>query len=344
MGTFLPAVELRQPWWLLLILLAVPVFFLPRLRAGRVRYSSLDLLPRGSGWRVRSSFVPDALAALAVVALAVALAGPRVGDKRSRIQKQGIALMMVLDVSGSMRALDLSDGKRERTRLDAVKEVFRSFVLGGDGLAGRASDLVGVVSFARFADTRSPLTLDHDNLEEVLAHVEIPSDGDEDGTALGDGLALAVERLRESPATSKVANLLTDGVQNAGDTAPAQAAALASTLGIKVYTIGAGTTGRAPVRVEDPLTGRSVLRSVPVEIDERLLGEIADKTGGRYFRATDGEALVRIYQAIDRLERTRLEEDRFADYREYYPHATALGLLLAGLGWLAGGTLWRRLP
>jgi Ca-activated chloride channel family protein len=337
--------QFREPWWLLSILIALPIWFGYRRSAGRIKFSSFAALPAHSAtWKSRLAFLPDALVTLGAIALAIALAGPRIGDRASKVQKKGIAIMMVVDCSGSMRALDLSEDKRERTRLDAIKDVFHDFVLGGSGLQGRNDDLVGVVSFARYADTRSPLTLDHASLESVLKTLEIVSAQNEDGTALGDGLALAVERLRESPAPSKVAILLTDGVQNAGQLEPLQAAELAHTQGVKVYTVGAGTNGVAPIRVPDPFTGRSVLTGMPVEIDEASLKGIAEKTGGKYFRATDGEALRHIYQEIDRLERTRIEEERFLEYREYYASVTLLGLLLVILGSLGGATIFRRLP
>jgi Ca-activated chloride channel family protein len=337
--------QFREPWWLFSVLVALPIYVGWRRSAGRIRFSSFAALPAHSAtWRSRLAFLPDALIALGAVALAIALAGPRAGDRASKIQKRGIAIMMVVDTSGSMRALDLSEEKKERTRLDAIKDVFREFVLGGQGLPGRSDDLVGVVTFARYADTRSPLTLDHASLESVLKTVEIVSERDEDGTALGDGLALAIERLREAPAPSKVAILLTDGVQNAGQTDALAAAELARTVGVKVYSVGAGTNGLAPMRVQDPFSGRQVLTGVPVEIDEETLKAVAEKTGGRYFRATDGQALRHIYQEIDRLERTRFEEERFLEYHEYYAAATGLGLLCIVLGALAGATLFRRLP
>jgi Ca-activated chloride channel family protein len=337
--------QFREPWWLLSILIGLPIYWGYRRSQGRIRFSSFAALPAHSAtWRSRLAFLPDALIALGGVALAIALAGPRIGDRASKIQKRGIAIMMVVDTSGSMRALDLSEPKKERTRLDAVKDVFREFVLGGQGLQGRSNDLVGVVTFARYADTRSPLTLDHASLESVLKTVAIVNEQDEDGTALGDGLALAVERLRESSAPSKVAILLTDGVQNAGQTDPLAAAELARTVGVKVYSVGARTNGLAPVRVQDPFTGREMLTGVPVEIDEDTLKAVAEKTGGRYFRATDGEALRHIYQEIDRLERTRFEEERFREYHEYYAAATVVGLLFLVLGSLLGATMFRRLP
>jgi len=338
------AIELQRPSLLLVALAALPVFYWSQHTAGRVLFSSFRLLPAATSWRARLAWLPDALVALATVAFAVAMAGPRTPDSSSRIKREGIAIMMVVDTSGSMRALDLSEGDDERTRLEAVKDVFRDFVLGGEGLPGRADDAVGVVSFARYADTRAPLTLDHDNLANVARSLEIVTDRSEDGTAIGDGLALAVERLRRSDASSRVAILLTDGVNNAGDEDPLAAAELARAKGVKVYTVGAGTNGMAPVRATNPFTGREELRPVPVEIDEQTLREIADKTGGVYFRATDADALRNVYAQIDELERTELEEDRYREYNELFPWAVALGLALAALGWLLAGTVFRRLP
>ncbi|HRI54935.1 MAG TPA: VWA domain-containing protein, partial [Pseudomonadota bacterium] len=153
-------VEFRQPILLLGAFLAIPVYFWARRDGGRVLFSSFRLLPQGgTTWRMRLAFLPPLLVALSVVALAVALAGPRAADRQTRVKKQGIALMMVIDVSGSMQALDLSDKDRERTRLDAVKEVLADFVKGGRGLPGRPDDPIGIVSFAGYADTRCPLTL-----------------------------------------------------------------------------------------------------------------------------------------------------------------------------------------
>jgi Ca-activated chloride channel homolog len=338
-------VEFRHPWFLLAALSAIPVLLLARRTGGRVLFSSFRLIPStGRSWRMRLAWIPDVLVALAAAALGLALAGPRVGHRESRVRREGIAIMMVADISGSMRALDLSGGDRERTRLDAVREVFRQFVEGGAGLAGRPDDAIGLVSFARYADTRCPLTLDHSNLLAVADSLAIVEDRDEDGTAIGDGLGLAVERLRESPVKSRVVILLTDGVNNAGQESPLAAAELARTQRVKVYTVGAGTDGLAPVRVEDPFTGGTVLRAMQVEIDEETLQAIAERTGGKYFRATDSDALLRVYQEIDRLERTEITERKFREYNEYYGFFTGLGLLLAAASWLARGTVFRRLP
>ncbi len=342
--SWLSAIELRQPWFLLCAVLALPVYFWALRGGGRVVFSSLRLLPAATKtWRTRLRFVPPLFLSLATAALALALAGPRVADRQTRVKKQGIAIMLVIDVSGSMQALDLSTPDRERTRLDAVREVLLDFVLGGHGLPGRPDDLLGIVSFAAYADTRCPLTLDHGNLAKSAKQVEIVSKEDEDGTAIGDGLGLALERLRESKAASRVAILLTDGVNNRGETAPLQAAELAATLGIKVYTVGAGTNGMAPVRVTDAF-GRRFLSRMPVEIDEKMLRAIAEKTSGRYFRATDDKTLSQVYREIDALERSEFIEQRYRQYHEYYPLALAVGLLLAAAAWLLQATLLRRVP
>lgn len=343
--SFMPfALELRQPLWLLLLPLSLLIYLWARRSGGRVIFSSLRILPQGKKtWRMRLAFLPPLLLAIAAGALALALCGPRVADRQTRVKKQGIAIMMVTDVSSSMRALDLSEKDRERTRLDAVREVLMSFVVGGRGLLGRPDDLVGIISFAAYADTRCPLTLDHDNVLDAARQLAIVTRQDEDGTAIGDGLGLALERLRESKAKSKIAILLTDGVNTAGETSPQQAAELASTLGIKVYTVGAGTNGLAPIRVEGPF-GQTMLTRVPVEIDEKMLRGIAEKTGGRYYRATDAETLERVYREIDALERSEFIEQRFRQYHELYPYALSLGLLLCALAWLLEASLLRRLP
>ena len=335
--------DLTQPWFLLVALAALPALWWARRSSGRVVFSSLAALPaRALTWRTALAWVPDAMLTLAVVSLAIALAGPRRGDEKSRIRREGIAMVMAIDVSSSMRALDLSEGSHEQTRLDAVKRVFEQFVLGTRGLSGRPDDAIGLVSFAGHADTRSPLTLDHGNLVTAARELEIVRQRSEDGTAIGDGLALAVERLRQHPARSKVAILLTDGVETAGVLPARSAIDVAREHGVKVYTIGAGTNGVAPIRVETEM-GTQLLQT-EVEIDEALLQEIAEKTGGAYFRATDLAGLRTVYKAIDKLERSRIEEKMFFRYHEYYLWFVAAGLILVALAVALRGTVLRRLP
>jgi len=277
-----------------------------------------------------------------VVALALALSGPRAGDQSARVRRNGIAIMMAVDVSGSMRALDLSEKNRELTRLDAVKDTFERFVLGGSKLDGRPDDAIGLVAFASYAETRSPLTLDHGNLAQAAREVTFAREG-EDATAIGAGLELAVARLAEYKAASKVAIVLTDGESNIHDIDEDTAIDDAIKAGVKVYAIGAGTTGVAPIRIPRG-DGTTELRQLPVSIDETLLRKIADKTHGQYFRATDHAGLVKIYEAIDKLERTTIEEERFTEYRQFYGRFVAIAMVLVLAAFVLRGTILRRLP
>ena len=336
-------VDFAQPWFLLALVLVVPALWWSRRASGRVVFSSLRALPAGGHtWRTRIAWLPDVLIACAVASLVIALAGPRAGDKNARVRREGIALVLAVDVSGSMRALDLSERNRELTRLDAVKKTFEQFVLGGKGLGGRPDDAIGLVAFARYADTRSPLTLDHGNLVTAARQLDFARE-DEDGTAIGAGLELAVQRLADFKSRSKVAILLTDGESNVHDIDEDTAIDDAIKAGIKVYTIGAGTNGVAPIRV-DRGDGRSELMQVSVSIDETLLRRIAGKTGGQYFRATDNASLKQIYAQIDKLERTTIEENRFTEYHQFYGWFVAAAMALIALAFALRGTVLRRLP
>ena len=336
-------VEFAQPWFLLALVLVVPALWWSRRSSGRVVFSSLRALPAGGHtWRTRIAWLPDVLLACAVASLVIAVAGPRAGDKSSRVRREGIALVLAVDVSGSMRALDLSERNRELTRLDAVKRTFERFVLGGGELGGRPDDAIGLVAFARYADTRSPLTLDHGNLVTAARQLDFARE-DEDGTAIGAGLELAVQRLSEFDARSRVAILMTDGESNVHDIDEDTAIDDAIEAGVKVYTIGAGTTGVAPIRI-DRGDGRGELMQISVSIDETLLRRIADRTGGQYFRATDNASLQKIYSQIDKLERTTIEENRFTEYHQFYGWFVAAAMALVALGFGLRGTVLRRLP
>ncbi|MBA3501620.1 MAG: VWA domain-containing protein [Deltaproteobacteria bacterium] len=335
--------DFAHPGFLFTVLAAPLAYWWSSRSAGRVVFSSLRALPAGGQtWRTRIAWIPDALMALAVVSLAVALAGPRAGDKSARIRREGIAVMMAVDVSGSMRALDLSKANKELTRLDAVKQVFAQFVVGGGKLGGRPDDAIGLVAFARYAETRSPLTLDHGNLANAARQLDFAPES-EDGTAIGAGLELAVQRLAEFKSRSRIVILLTDGESNVHEIDEDTAIQDAIDAGIKVYTIGAGTQGIAPIRV--PVgDGRTELMQTKVSIDEVTLRKIADKTGGQYFRATDNASLARIYAQIDKLERTAFEEERFTEYRHFYGLFLANAMLLLVLAFVLRGTVLRRLP
>ncbi|MCA9213345.1 MAG: VWA domain-containing protein [Planctomycetales bacterium] len=338
--------EFRNAWWLLLLIPAVPLtLYLARRPTASVRFSSLTIVSGATrSWRIRLSMIPTFLYAAGVACAIIALAGPRTGDRQTRIHRDGIAIMMVVDLSSSMNARDLVENDRSVDRLQVVKKVFRDFVLGHDDLAGRPNDMIGLVAFAGYADSICPLTFDHQNLAIMVQQLEIVSAQSEDGTAMGDGLALAVERLRKSDAKSRVAILLTDGENNAGTIDPSDAAKLAKDFAVKVYTIGTGTQGRAPAPFRDPFTGETFLRPVEVRIDEKTLQAIASNTGGAYFRATDADALNQVYEQIDKLERTTVAEDAYLRFTEHFA-----GILCAGLIFLVSAstlrsTIFRQIP
>jgi Ca-activated chloride channel family protein len=264
---------------------------------------------------------------LALALLALALARPQIVEKQEEIKTEGIDIMLGIDVSGSMLAEDF----KPRNRLHVAKSVVADF------LNLIRNDRVGLVVFAGEAFTQCPLTLDYDVLRTLLEHVEIGMI--EDGTAIGTALANSVNRLKGSAAQSKVVILLTDGENNAGKIDPVTAARIAEALGVRVYTIGVGKRGGAPIPVDHPVYGKIYARNpdgtvLLTKIDEEALTEIAEVTGGQYFRATDAEALRKIYAQILDLERTKFQVKQFEKAHEYYRWAAvpALALLLLELG------------
>ena len=346
----LTMLEFRDPLLLLLCMLAPLAYYLASKSQGYIKFSSLMGLnnqqksqPLETSLRQRLLFVPPLLFSIAALSFAFAAAGPRAGVKNTRIKKEGISIMMVIDTSSSMLALDLSDDQEE-TRLDVVKRVFETFVMGKGALSGRKNDSIGIVRFAGYADTTYPLTLDHSGLIGVVRTLEIVSTQNEDGTAIGDALMLAISRISESKSHSKVIILLTDGENTAGEEDPLQAAKLARSEGVKIYTVGAGSNNIAPVRITDPFTGQSTLYSIPVRIDEDLLEEIAKITDGTYFRATNEDGLKQIYEAIDKLEKTEMEQTLYRQYNEYYSHFLLFGLLMCCAAFLGDATYFRRSP
>jgi len=241
-----------------------------------------------------------------------------------------VDIMMVLDTSTSMRAEDFRPN-----RFEAARQV------GSEFIRGRSSDRIGLVVFAAKAFTQAPLTLDYDFLQAMLNEVEVGVI--EDGTAIGTALAMAVNRIKDTEAESKVVILLTDGQNNRGELSPETAAEVAKAMGVRVYTIGVGAYGEAPFVIDHPFAGRQ-RRMVPVEIDEKMLQSVAETTGGRYFRATNNQALRDIYDEIGELEKTRIEERIYTDYTERYADFLLPGLLLLVLGVALDSTLLRRYP
>ena len=339
--------RLADPQALLLLLLVPPLlWWVSRRRAPvGIAYPALGELARlPPSWPARLRRALPGLRALVLILSVVALARPQWGIEATKIQREGIAIAVVVDISSSMGALDLQLGDRQANRLDVVKETFRDFVSGDDGaLAGRDGDVIGMITFARYADALSPLTLDHDALLGLLERVEMVALPEEDGTAIGDGMVAGIEQLREAAGASKVMILLTDGSHNAGDAEPMEAARIASALGIKIYTIGAGTRGTAlmPTRDRD---GTINYAPAQVFIDEFTLERIAAMTGGQYFRATDAAALRSIYREIDRLEKARHVAESYQTYVDVFPAVVALGLGLLLLEVLLVNTRLRTVP
>jgi len=297
--------------------------------------------------------------ALALVLLTVACARPQLGITETLVRTEGLAMQAALDTSGSMEAMDFSIDGTQTTRLEAVKRVFSEFVAGNRkvGLEGRANDLIGLVAFGGYADSRCPMTLDHGALLDVVMSLQTPQPlynrqgrivneelmREEGATAIGDGLALSLERLKGVVAKSKIVVLLSDGVNNAGVAEPLQAAELAQQMGVKIYTIGIGRSGEAPFRGKDPF-GRTQFVRRYVEFDEKLLKELATRTGGTYFHAEDTTGLRQVYATIDHLERSETERAEFLDYRELYYGPLIAGLCLLLLDAVLLATRFRALP
>ena len=349
-----------SPWFLLIGLAIFPVIWISWRARPTMAFSStagLNDLPKT--WRSRFSRLPTFLFTLAILLFAIAMARPQTFDDTSSISREGIAIMLVVDRSGSMDARDLEDEFKNVNRLEVVKDVLHYFLTGTDDRdqvdslirgnqrkfldRGRPDDMIGLVTFAGYADSVCPLTLDHGNLMESVNELQL-ADQSENGTAIGDGLGLAVERFRKSDVESKVVILLTDGVNNRGQLDPLKSGDLAASENIKVYCIGAGTNGFAPIPVRHALTGEVVLQAMKVEIDEKTLKAIAEKTGGKYFRATDKEALKSIYDEIDQLEKTEVSELKYFKYHEHFQSFLLAGAIALSLSWLLQLTWLRRYP
>jgi Ca-activated chloride channel homolog len=304
------------PWAFLLLLLIPLNFFLARRRKARtLSWAHYSLMPGKQSWRIKMLSYLPLLRALGFVALVIALARPQEHFQREEITSEGIDIVLVLDISGSMLARDF-----EPNRLEVAKQVAVRFV------EKRKFDRMGLVLFSGESFTQVPLTLDHNLLKQAIQNTEIGMI--KDGTAIGMGLANAVNRLKETEAPTKVVILLTDGVNNAGYIHPLTAMELAKKLGVKVYTIGVGSVGEAPMPVSRRRDGSFVYNLVKVEIDEVLLKQIAESTGGRYFRATSEEMLSYIYSEIDAMEKTEMETVVLQEYKEYYPPFVRFGLVM----------------
>ena len=303
---------------------------------GKVRFPDVGLVRGATGGRHASfRLIPIALRVGALFLLILALARPQGGSVSREVTSDGVDILLVADTSGSMRALDLFIGDERAPRLDVAKKVIRQLV------DGREGDRIGLVVFGDEALIQCPTTVDYGVLLQTLDAVKIGMAGG--STAIGVAIGTATSSLMPLPGDSKVMILLTDGKNETGLLDPVQAARAAATYGIKIYTIGVGTQGEAPIPVQG-LLGGTHYRYVPVELDEPTLKAIADSTGGRYYRADSTETLEKIFQIINELERTEVEVKEFTDYEELYRGALWPALLLLLLELVLRATWLRTLP
>lgn len=346
--------------WFFLLLLVIPVvlgFYFRARGGGSLRFSSVAharCVP--PSFRQRWIRLPLLIRVVILILLTVALARPQEGREQVRDVSKGVAIEMVVDRSGSMGAEMEFAGER-LNRLEVVKRVFDEFVTGRGGeLPGRPNDMIGMISFARYADTVCPLTLAHGAVAEFIKNLELVKRRDEDGTAIGDAIALAAARLATAEETirrqtdqedkdfeikSKIIILLTDGQNNVGKRRPAEAASLAKKWGIKIYTIGVG--GEEGVMRQQSLFGSFLVR-LGEGVDKKTLQNLAETTGGIFRMAEDADSLRAVYREIDALERSEVESIRYLDYRELFQPFLyfALGLLVLEI--ILNNTVFRKIP
>lgn len=317
-------------WALLLLPILIVLYFLNNKRhQAQLLLSAYHLLPKSSGWRSYLRALPFTLEMLVVATIILALARPQDSNHWEEHSIQGIDLVLAIDMSGSMQALDLQPNRFEAARRVA-----------SDMIASRPNDNIGLVVFAGESFTLCPLTIDHNVTQELLDATAIGQL--EDGTAIGLGLATAVNALRSSQNKSKVIILLTDGSNNAGDITPSMAAEMAQRYGIRIYTVAAGTNGVAKFPVQTAFGTEYI--EADVEIDETTLRHVAQQTGGHYYRATDETKLSEIYKEIDSLEKSRLTTRSVSAYEERYMFFALIAIVLLGIAFLLRTTLLRANP
>jgi Ca-activated chloride channel family protein len=329
--------SLAHPY-LLLLLLLLPVLAWLKGRRGRPAafvYSSTQLVAGVSGAsRSRAGQFLAALRWLALTAFIVALSQPRFMQSEATIRASGVDIVVAMDLSGSMESEDFEVHGQRVNRINMAKDVLKKFI------EKRPNDRIGLVAFAGKAYIACPLTLDHDFLDQNIDRLRLHMI--EEGTAIGSGLSAAVNRLRDLKAKSKIVTLMTDGQNNAGKIPPLTAAEAAKALGVKVYTIGIGTRGEAPMPVY--VFGQKRYQMMPVDIDEDTLTKIANETKGKYYRADNAERFAGIYDEIDKLEKTEVDVKKFTRFTELLQFPIALGMALLLLELLLKETLLRRLP
>jgi len=318
--------------WLLLLIPALIYFYYKKIKLSEpaIVYSTVQIFDkRKKSWKEKFSDTPIFFRMVILAALIIALARPQSFSSGENVYTEGIDVVLVLDISGSMLAEDFRPN-----RMEAAKKITQEFI------SGRTSDQIGLVIFSRDAFTQCPLTVDYSVLKNLLQ--EVKSGMIEDGTAIGNAIANGVNRLKDSKAKSKVMILITDGVSNAGEVDPLTAAEIAKNFGIRIYTIGIGTIGEAPYPFQTPFGIR--YQMVPVEIDEAVLRAISKTTDGKYFRATGNKKLEEIYQAIDKLEKTKFEVTSYKNKKELSFPWLWCGLILLVIEVGMSKTFFRKLP
>jgi len=328
----------EQPWWLLLLLVLPAVWFYRHRfhRPAGVSFAPVhNLLTLAAALRSPQLWLHPALLGLGCAALIFALARPQAGESTSSVHASGIDIMLLLDVSRSMLSEDFQIGNERASRIDAVKQVTERFI------RGRPNDSIGIIAFAGRPYLVSPLTLDHDWLLSNLGRLQIGLT--EDGTAIGSALVMGANRLRDLNVKSRVIVLLTDGDNNAGKVPPLTAAEAAAAIGIKIYTIGAGTNGLVPFPTTDQF-GNKFYTQEYMPFQEDACRQIARIGSGKFYRATDTRGLNDIFSDIDRLEK---HEVTFAEYRAYkdlFAWFAGAGMVLVAIGSICGETVWRQIP
>ena len=328
----------KDPWIILLIpfVLGLVIFLRKWQKRTSFQFSSTEITSSlKTTWKIRFRQFPYMLRLLVLILFLAALAGPRSVLEETVHKTEGIDIVLAIDSSGSMAAEDFVMKGKRYNRLDIVKKVVEEFI------EERKNDRLGLVTFAGLAYTVSPLTTDHSWLLTNLDRVKLGLI--QDGTAVGSAIVSSVARLKNSDAKSRVIILLTDGVNNAGKMGPIEASRVAEAFGIKIYTIGAGTKGYVPFPARD-FFGRKVYQNRLIEIDEGMLQEVAEITGGRYFRATDTESLRDIYKEIDALEKIKIEELGYKEYKELFSYFLIAALLILCLEKVLINTIFLRVP
>jgi Ca-activated chloride channel family protein len=326
-------IHFAKPWFFALFA-GLPLLILFYLRPlyrtqGSMLVSGVKAFGSGRSWKTMLRHILFIFRLLAISCIIIAMARPQTGSEQQLTSGEGIDIVFCIDISGSMLAQDFTPN-----RMEAAKQVASEFI------DRRPTDRMGLVIFAGESFTMCPLTTDHAVLKSQLFNVQ--SGLLEDGTAIGSGLATGVERLRSSVSKSKVIILLTDGEDNGGRLDPNTAKEIAKSFGVRVYTVGVGTEGFAPVPVQT--SSGVIMQREKVSIDEKLLTQIANETGGKYFRATDNESLDSIYKEIDRLEKSRFEVTTFTHYTEKFLPFVLTALVLLFLEWILRFTLFRKFP